>query len=134
MKKGGILGIIVIAVAIGIMITTFSDTSSYVTFKTAKDNHGIEFHVVGTVNTEEPQEYNPEKDPNFFSFYMLDSMANQMKVIYHDAKPTDIEKSERVVVIGKALNDDEFLAQKILQKCPSKYNEEEVQTAENSRP
>ncbi|MBI1183983.1 cytochrome c maturation protein CcmE [bacterium] len=134
MKKSGIIALLVIAVAVAIMIATFSDTSSYVTFKTATDNPGVEFHVVGKLLLDKPQDYNPEKDPNYFTFYMTDSTQNEMKIIFHDAKPTDIERSEKVVVIGKALNDSEFEASKILQKCPSKYKNEQVVAAENAEP
>lgn len=126
MKKGGIIGLIVIAVAVAIMITTFGDAGSYGTFEMAKKNPEVEFNVAGQLVLEKPFDYDPIKDPNHFEFYMKDSLDNEMKVIYKDSKPTDIEKSERVVVIGKAINENEFAATKILQKCPSKYKEEEL--------
>ncbi|MBI3142109.1 MAG: cytochrome c maturation protein CcmE [Bacteroidetes bacterium] len=124
MKKGGIVALLVIAVAVAIMMVTLGDTSTYVTFQTAKDNPGVEFHVVGKLLAHKPQEYDPVKDPNYYSFYMADSLKNEMKVVYLDAKPIDIERAERVVVIGKAVNDSEFHAGTILQKCPSKYKDE----------
>lgn len=131
MKKGGIIALILIAAAVGIVITTFSDTSTYESFAIAKENVGRQFHVVGHLMKEKEQHYDPQTDPNYFTFYMQDSLQNEMKVIYRDAKPTDIERSEKVVVIGKAINKEEFEATKILQKCPSKYNEDEVKTAQN---
>ena len=126
MKRGGIIALVVIAVAVSIIITTFSDTSTYESFATAKANPGTEYHVVGELVKDKEQYYDPIKDPNYFSFFMRDSLDNVMKVILHDAKPTDIERSEKVVVIGKAQNESEFHADKILQKCPSKYTPEEV--------
>ncbi len=126
MKKGGIIGLLAIAIAVAVMITTFGDAGSYGTFEMAQKNPGVEFNVAGTLVKEKPQEYDPLVDPNLFTFYMQDSLRNEMKIIFKDAKPTDIEKSERVVVIGKALNENEFAAKKILQKCPSKYKEEEL--------
>ena len=117
MKVGGIIGLVLIAVAVAIMITTFGDAGSYGTFKMAKDNQGVEFNVAGVLAEGKPMIYEPEKDPNFFTFYMKDSLNNEMKVVFHDAKPTDIEKAERVVVIGKAVSESEFEAKKILQKC-----------------
>ncbi|MGB0431016.1 MAG: cytochrome c maturation protein CcmE [Bacteroidia bacterium] len=126
MKKGGIIGLLAIAVAVAVMISTFGDAGSYGTFEMAKGNPGVEFNVAGSFMKEMPQEYDPLVDPNHYTFFMRDSLNNEMKIIYKDAKPTDIEKSERVVVIGKAINENEFAAKKILQKCPSKYKEEEL--------
>lgn len=129
MKKSSIIGLLVIAVAVVVIITTFSDTSTYETFKIAADNPGKEFHVVGQLDKDKEQFYNPQENPNYYTFYMTDSMDNSMKVILHDTKPTDIERSEKIVVIGKAINDSEFEASKVLQKCPSKYKAEEIETA-----
>lgn len=131
MKRGGIIALLFIAAAVAIMMVTFGDTSTYVTFETAKANQGVEFHVVGKLMANKPQEYDPVKDPNYYSFYMADSLRNEMKVVYLDAKPIDIERAERVVVIGKAVSDSEFHASTILQKCPSKYKDEGIGGAES---
>jgi cytochrome c-type biogenesis protein CcmE len=40
------------------------------------------------------------------------------------AKPNDLERSERLVLIGEAGPNGEFQAKDMLLKCPSKYNEE----------
>ena len=40
--------------------------------------------------------------------------------------PPDFLRSEQVVVVGK-YTDDVFVADQILMKCPSKYQEESVQ-------
>lgn len=128
MKKGGIIALVVIAVAIGIMITTFGDAGSYESFAVAKEHVGKTFHVVGKINREKEMYYQPEKDPNYFTFYMFDSLGHEMKVIYNDTKPPEFEMSDKVVLVGKALNEGEFKAQKILTKCPSKYKEEDMAT------
>jgi cytochrome c-type biogenesis protein CcmE len=44
-------------------------------------------------------------------------------VVYRNAKPQDIERTEKVVLIGN-YKGDHFEASSILSKCPSKYNEE----------
>jgi fumarate reductase iron-sulfur subunit len=41
--------------------------------------------------------YDPVKDPNYLSFYALDSLGGKTKVVYLNAKPTDFEMSERIV-------------------------------------
>ena len=73
--------------------------------------------------------YNPIQDANYFSFYVKDQQGEECKVIYAGTKPQDFEKSEQIVLIGK-MKSDEFHASKILMKCPSKYNNDKVETKE----
>jgi len=66
--------------------------------------------------------YNPEQNANLFSFYLVDSEGLEKKVMFNGSKPQDFERSESVVITGK-MKGDAFLADKILMKCPSKYND-----------
>ncbi|NUM31374.1 MAG: cytochrome c maturation protein CcmE [Bacteroidetes bacterium] len=126
MKTINIIILIVIAVAIAIFVSVYNDSSMYVDFNTAKKNIGNEYHVVGTLNREKPMIYNPEVNPNHFEFYMKDSTGTEVKVIYNEPKPADFDRSDKVVVIGKFKEPKgDFIAQKILLKCPSKYEAEE---------
>jgi len=69
--------------------------------------------------------YNPLLDANRFEFYLMDSLGFESKVIYSEPKPTDFDRSDKVVVIGKfEKQDGDFIANKILLKCPSKYEGE----------
>jgi cytochrome c-type biogenesis protein CcmE len=122
MKKTHIVAIIAIAVAIGAMLSTLSDSSTYADFEEAFESPDAEYHVVGKLNKERPAEYKPEVDPNLFTFYMVDNNGEEKKVILHKSKPQDFERSEQIVLIGKAQGDD-FHARDILMKCPSKYND-----------
>ncbi|MGD1845032.1 MAG: cytochrome c maturation protein CcmE [Salibacteraceae bacterium] len=122
MKKTHILAILVIAVAIGTLLTSLADSSTYADFGTAFEHTGEEFHVVGKLNMEKPMEYNPEQNANLFSFYMVDNKGEEQKVYLHKPKPQDFEQSEQIVLIGKAAN-GEFHANQVLMKCPSKYND-----------
>lgn len=135
MKKAYIIGILVIAVAIGIIVSTAGDASTYVDFMEAKqmaqegDNDKI--HVVGTLEKDGSGQllhtfYRPEVDPNYFEFELIDTKNEKMKVVYKNPKPADFERSEQIVVIGK-VEKDIFVADKILMKCPSKYTEKEIQ-------
>lgn len=128
MKKLHIIGIAIIAVALAIMVTTISDSSTYVNFETAREKEGKKFHVVGVLNRDKEFIYNPEKNANLFGFYMVDNDGKEMKVWYNDTKPQDFEKSEQIVVIGKVVG-NEFHVSKgdLLMKCPSKYNGNEYQ-------
>jgi len=43
-------------------------------------------------------------------------------VVYHNTMPTDMEKSERLVLKGK-VQGDVFECSSIVMKCPSKYKD-----------
>jgi cytochrome c-type biogenesis protein CcmE len=122
MKKTHIIAIIVIVIAIGAILSTVSDSSTYANFTEAKKNPDDEFHVVGKLNKEKPFEYAPEKNANIFTFYLKDNEGKEMKVLYNGAKPQDFERSEQIVIVGKHGKNEEFHATQILMKCPSKYN------------
>lgn len=128
MKKTHIIVIVLIAIAFAAIVTSLSDASTYATFNDASNNPKKEYHVVGTLNREEPTVYDPQTDPNLFSFHMIDQEGKKMKVNLQKSKPQDFERSEQIVVIGKVKN-NEFEASDILMKCPSKYTDGKPQTA-----
>lgn len=128
MKRSSIIGIVIIALAIGAIISTYADSSTYGTFTDAK-NTTAELHVVGQLEKEKELIYNPEKDANYFAFYMKDNNGKECKVVFNGTKPQDFERSEQIVLTGKMVG-DEFQASKILMKCPSKYNKDQVEVQE----
>ncbi|MCB0397966.1 MAG: cytochrome c maturation protein CcmE [Flavobacteriales bacterium] len=122
MKRTHIIGIIVIAVAIGAIISTMVDASTYVTFEEAISHPNSRVTVVGQLNKQKELIYEPEVNPNLFSFYLVDKDGEERQVDFSGAKPQDFERSEQVVVIGK-MQGEVFMASKLLMKCPSKYND-----------
>jgi cytochrome c-type biogenesis protein CcmE len=120
MKKTHIVGIIVIALAIGSMFTLLGNSSTYADFTQAAASDG-QVHVAGTLDRTKPMEYNPELDANKFSFYMKDRTGTEKHVVLLKSKPQDFERSQQVVIVGSMKGDD-FIANDILMKCPSKYN------------
>lgn len=132
MKKTHIFGIIIIAVAVMIIIITAGDASTYVSFTQAKkmseNGNNKKIHVVGQLkkgSTGEVIELTPSADKLSVSFSMIDNEGKEQRVYYKEPMPPDLEKSEQVVVIG-SYHKDLFIADKILLKCPSKYQEEEI--------
>jgi cytochrome c-type biogenesis protein CcmE len=123
MKTTHILGIIVIAIAIGAILYTLGDSSTYANFSVAANNAGKEYHVVGKLEKNKPFEYNPQVNANLFTFFMTDNNGLERKVMFNGSKPQDFEKSEQIVVVGKILENGDFACSKILMKCPSKYND-----------
>jgi cytochrome c-type biogenesis protein CcmE len=128
MKKSAILGIIVIAIAIAVIISTYSNTSTYGSFKDAEQTKS-ELHIVGHLSKQKELYYDATKDANYFSFYMKDNKGEERKVIFTGTKPQDFERSEQIVLTGQ-MDGQEFHASKILMKCPSKYTEDKVQVTE----
>jgi cytochrome c-type biogenesis protein CcmE len=125
MKKSALLGIIVIAVAIGVIVSTYADSSTYGNFTDAQKSDA-ELHVVGKLDLNKAIVYNPIQDANYFSFYVKDNQGKECKVVFNGTKPQDFEKSEQIVLVGKMV-EGEFQASKILMKCPSKYNKDQVE-------
>lgn len=137
MKKIHIFGIIVIAAAIFIIIVSAGDASQYVNFDEAyalaQNGNTKKIHVVGELKKDEKgnilgMEYNIE-NPNYFAFTMVDDKNREEKVVFYDAKPADFERSEQIVVVGNVQN-NQFVADKILMKCPSKYEENTLEIKE----
>jgi cytochrome c-type biogenesis protein CcmE len=122
MKKTHIILIVIIAVAIGAILTTLNNTSTYASFQEAKDSPDNEFHIVGKLDKEKETVYDPKVNANLFTFYMKDNKGMESKVVLHKNKPQDFERSEQIVLIGK-MQGNEFHASEILMKCPSKYND-----------
>ncbi|HEU4718088.1 MAG TPA: cytochrome c maturation protein CcmE [Bacteroidia bacterium] len=126
MKKTHIVGIVLIAIAIASMFALLGNSSTYADFKEAAGKTGEEVHVAGTLDKTRPMDYNPEKDPNRFSFYMIDRNGNEHHVTLMKSKPQDFERTQQIVVVG-TMDKDEFVAKDILMKCPSKYNDGRMQ-------
>lgn len=122
MKKIHIVGIVVIAVAIGVIFTSLQSNASYADFAEAISNPDTEYHVVGKLNKAVPVQYDPKINADECSFLMTDNKGVEKKVVLHKSVPQDFEKSEQIVLIGKMEGED-FHANDILMKCPSKYND-----------
>ncbi|MBL0146326.1 MAG: cytochrome c maturation protein CcmE [Chitinophagaceae bacterium] len=127
MKKTHIIMLVAIAVTIvALIIFSAGDFSTYDTISSAQKKQGKFVHLIAKLDKTKPIEYDPINNPNYLAFYAVDSLGGQTKVIYHNSKPTDIEKSERIVLKGK-MQADHFECKDILLKCPSKYKDDKKQ-------
>ena len=134
-----IIGIIIIAIAIGIIASTAGDASVYVTFAKAQamkqDGDDKMIHVVGKVQKDAQGRvtdilYNPAIDPNHFEFTLVDNDNRAERVVFNSPKPQDFERSEQIVIVGN-MQGDHFLCNKILIKCPSKSQDGTLETTEH---
>jgi cytochrome c-type biogenesis protein CcmE len=122
MKKTEILILVLIAVSIAVLVSFMGNLTTYETIASAKQKDGKSVKLVVKLQPNSV-EYDAIKNPNYLKFTAVDTLGNTVKVIYHDAKPTDMEKSERIVLNGK-MKGEEFECKSILLKCPSKYKDD----------
>jgi cytochrome c-type biogenesis protein CcmE len=126
MKKTHIIMLIGIAALIMSLLAYSVDFSTYDTIESARKKEGKFVHLIARLDTSQAIEYDPIKNPNYLSFHAIDSLGGRTKVIYHNSKPADLEKSERIVMKGK-MQADHFECSNILLKCPSKYKDDKEQ-------
>lgn len=128
MKPGKIILLIGIAIFLVVLGVNFSQNASiYADFATAKEQNRI-VHVVGEWVQRETATYDAERD--LFTFHLKDSMSVVQQVKYFDPKPINFETAEKVVVIGGYNEQNEFIADQIIMKCPSKYEETDITAGE----
>ena len=132
MKKSHIIGLVIIAICVAIVMVTAGDASSYVTFREAQEmataGEDKLIHVVGQLKKDAQGQIvglNPAPDKLSVSFVMVDQNGEEQQVVYNEPMPADLMRSEQTVVIG-SYHDNVFVADQILLKCPSKYQEEEI--------
>ena len=128
MKRTHIIVLIGIAALIACLLAYSVDFSTFVSIDSARKNQGKFVTMIAKLDQSEGIEYDPAHNPNYLAFYAVDSLGGKTKVIYRNSKPTDLEKSERVVMKG-TMQKDHFECKEILLKCPSKYkdNKEKLQ-------
>lgn len=126
MKPIHIVLIVLASIGVASVVSLYGNSTQYVSFpdadKYATESPGKEFHVVCRLDKSRPIEYDAEKDANRLEFTAIDSLGNPKLVIFGGAKPQDMERSEKLVLIGSSKG-KYFHASEILSKCPSKYED-----------
>lgn len=117
MKKYQLICLLIIVGFIAYSVFVFqSAVTPYVTFeqaKAAKSAVQVKGTLVGA-------EIAPDGDGKFIKFMLRDDVGAEATVVYRGAKPEGLEQATGIVAIGKYSN-GQFLADKLLVKCPSKY-------------
>lgn len=120
MRPKTIIGIVLLAGFGSLLFLNFGEkVGGYMNFAQAAET-GASAHVVGTWVKDNHFSY--DRDRNVFSFDMQDDAGIVRRVVYNDPKPPNFEDAEQVVVEGKMVG-QQFEAESILVKCPSKYND-----------
>jgi cytochrome c-type biogenesis protein CcmE len=123
MKKTHIALLVFIVIAIAVLISYTGNLTTYETIASAKEKEGKFVNLIAKLDKTQPIEYDAVKNPNYLAFTAIDTLGNTIKVVYKNTKPTDMEKSERLVLKGK-MQGNQFDCKDILLKCPSKYKDE----------
>ena len=127
MKRTHIIFLVAIAALIvALIVFSAGDFSTYESINSAKKKQGTYVHLIAKLDKTEPIEYDAINNPNYLSFYAVDSLGGKTKVVFKNSKPTDLEKSERIVMKG-TMKADHFECNDILLKCPSKYKDDKSQ-------
>ncbi len=120
MKPKTIIGLVVMLGFAALLFLNFGEqVGGYMDFAQAEAT-GAKAHVVGQWVKAEHFRYDPAQ--NVFSFYMEDEVGQRRLVHYDNPKPPNFEDAEQLVVEGYA-KEGAFVAEHILVKCPSKYND-----------
>ncbi len=120
MKPKTIIGLLLIVGFTSMLFMSFGEqVGGYMDFEEARDS-GSRAHVVGEWVKADHFQY--DRTQNLFTFTMQDDKGEIRQVRYHNPKPPNFEDAEKVVVEGK-MDGDVFVAEHILVKCPSKYND-----------
>lgn len=124
MKRTHLIALVIIAVAMAALVSALGESSTYADLDEAFARPGREFHVVGVLDRSRPIVYEPVVNASLTQFTLTDLKGRSCTVKLAKAKPQDLERSERLVLIGEANEQGEFEARDMLMKCPSKYTEE----------
>lgn len=130
MKKIHLVLLFLVVGAIIGMSFFIKDLTTQETFQTAKDKKDKYVVVKAKLDKASPVEYDAVKNPNLTVFYALDNSGQRQKVIYTNAKITDMERSEGLDLNGY-MRDGYFECNKIQTKCPSKYKDDPKAAQQN---
>ncbi len=130
MKKGYWIAAALALVFIGFGVTAFQKTlTPYLTFDEARKSKGV-VSVMGSLDKESDR-YDTARQE--LSFELLDSNSRRMPVAYRGIKPANFKDAISIVAIGR-YRQGRIEAEKLLVKCPSKYQGAEVEKAYSAAP
>jgi cytochrome c-type biogenesis protein CcmE len=123
MKKGYIIAAVLAAGFLVLGVTAFRSTlTPYVSFDVAEKTQGA-VQVMGSLE-KGSDHYDATKQELLFS--LVDEHGRTMPVVYRGVKPANFKDAISIVAIGR-FDSGAIQADKLLVKCPSKYQGQEVE-------
>jgi len=130
MKKGYWIAAALTLAFVGFGLTAFQKTlTPYLSFDEAKKSQGV-VQVMGALDKQSDR-YDQAREE--LSFELLDEKGGRMPVVYKGIKPANFKDAISIVAIGR-VHEGRIEAEKLLVKCPSKYQGAEVEKAYAAQP
>ena len=130
MKKGYWIAAALTLAFVGFGLTAFQKTlTPYLTFDEARKARGV-VQVMGGLDKTSDR-YDTSKQE--LSFELLDDKGHRMPIVYRGIRPGNFKDAISIVAIGR-YEDGRIDAEKLLVKCPSKYQGAEVEKSYASAP
>jgi|SRR5450830_1773492 cytochrome c-type biogenesis protein CcmE len=123
MKKGYIVAAVLAGAFLVLGVTSFRQTlTPYVSFDVAKKTRGS-VQVMGSLE-KGSERYDASRQE--LSFSILDEHGRNLPVLYRGIKPANFRDALSIVAIGR-YEAGALHAEKLLVKCPSKYQGQETE-------
>jgi cytochrome c-type biogenesis protein CcmE len=130
MKKGYWIAAALTLAFVGFGLTAFQKTlTPYLSFDEAKKSQGV-VQVMGALDKQSDR-YDQTREE--LSFDLLDDKGGRMPIVYKGIKPANFKDAISIVAIGR-VHEGRVEAEKLLVKCPSKYQGAEVEKTYASQP
>ncbi len=130
MKRGYWIAAAFALAFVGFGLTAFQKTlTPYLSFDEAKKARGV-VQVMGGLDKQSDR-YDSGREE--LSFELVDSDGRRMPVVYRGVRPGNFKDAISIVAIGR-YREGRIEAEKLLVKCPSKYQGAEVEKSYAARP
>ena len=117
-----LVGIVVGAIAIStVAFVMLTNASPYVSIKEAQNRDADDLHIQGDLLKETVK---VDVNTQTVRFQMKDDDGDTVQVLFNGLPPANMGEATRVVAVG-GMKGDVFESNKILTKCPSKYESSE---------
>lgn len=116
---------IVAAAIVGVSVAFIANASPYVTVSEARKTRATNVHLKGAL---EKNSIQTDLVAKTIRFKIKDAAGELMTVVYSGPPPQDINQATEIVAIG-SMRGSEFHSEKLLIKCPSKYEGENTAKA-----
>jgi cytochrome c-type biogenesis protein CcmE len=129
-KKGYWIAAVMTLAFVGFGLSAFQKTlTPYLSFDEAKKTKGV-VQVMGALDKQSDR-YDDKTEQ--LSFELIDPNGHRMPVVYKGLRPGNFKDAISIVAIGR-YQDGRIDAEKLLVKCPSKYQGAEVEKSYASKP
>jgi len=129
-KKGYWIAAVMTLAFVGFGLTAFQKTlTPYLSFEEARKARGV-VQVMGALDKESDR-YDSKSEE--LSFDLVDPNGHRMPVVYRGVRPGNFKDAISIVAIGR-FSQGRIDAEKLLVKCPSKYQGAEVEKSYASQP